>query len=231
MSWRSREGPAIHVGAMHRKISFLVGLVLSIAVSGCATITSGGFQTIDIRTEPEGADCRFSRDGNAVARVSPTPGPILVGKSAGSISVLCRKNGYEDTTGTIGSGFQPMTLGNILLGGIIGVVVDASTGAMTKYPDAVTFLLIPHEFRSESDRDSFFADLGQSFLSGYDEVVGRIRKSCMPEDCERQLQAAEAGRQAKMAEIEQRRLLAKVGGTQGVPVTVESASPTQGEDK
>jgi hypothetical protein len=201
---------------MPGKVRYGFGLALASALGGCATVTSGGFQTIDIKTEPEGADCMFSRDGNPVARVNPTPGPILVGKSAGNIAVLCRKMGFEDTGGTIGSGFQPMTLGNVVLGGIIGVVVDASTGAMTKYPETVTFLLIPHEFRSERDRDQFFADMTHAFLSSYEEVVTRIGRSCSPEDCPRQLQAAAAGRQAKLAEIEQRRLLAKVSSTQGV---------------
>jgi hypothetical protein len=55
-----------------------------------------------------------------------------------------------------------------------------------------------------------------AFLSSYEEVVTRIGRSCSPEDCPRQLQAAAAGRQAKLAEIEQRRLLAKVSSTQGV---------------
>jgi hypothetical protein len=197
-------------------LRYWLGLALAAGLGGCATITSGGFQTIDVRTEPVGADCMFSRDGNPVARVNPTPGSILVGKSAGNIAVLCRKPGFEDTGGTIGSGFQPMTLGNIVLGGIIGVVVDASTGAMTKYPEGVTFLLIPHQFRDERERDQFFADMEQSFLGSYEEVVVRIKRSCSPEDCPRQLQAAEAGRQAKLAEIEQRRLLAKVSGTSGV---------------
>ncbi len=185
---------------------------IAVVAAGCATITTGGFQTISIKTEPEGADCRFFHDGNLVARVNPTPGPILVGKTSGSISVLCRKYGYVDTAGAIGSGFQPMTLGNILLGGLVGIVIDASTGAMTQYPEAVTFLLIPHEFPSATDRDRFFDDLSKSFLIEYEEVRGRIRKSCVPEDCDRQLQAADAGRTAKLTEIEEKRRLAKVSG-------------------
>jgi len=197
---------------MHRACSIFLWFSISVVATGCATFTTGGFQTIDVRTEPEGADCRFSNDGNPVARVNPTPGPILVGKTYASISVLCRKYGYVDTAGTIGSGFQPMTLGNILLGGIVGVVIDASTGAMTQYPEAVTFVLIPHEFPSTTDRDRFFDGLSKSFLVEYEEVRGRIRKSCLPEDCDRQLQAAEAGRTAKLAEIEEKRRLAKVRG-------------------
>ena len=46
-----------------------------------------------------------------------------------------------------------MTFGNILIGGLIGVVIDASTGAMLKYSDSVTFVLVPVEFATASDRD------------------------------------------------------------------------------
>jgi hypothetical protein len=198
---------------MHRIFTIVVWLSTAVVTAGCATITTGGFQTITVRTEPEGADCRFSQDGNVVARVNPTPGPILVGKTSSGISVLCRKDGYQDTAGIVGSEFQPMTLGNILLGGLIGVVVDASTGATAKYPETVTFLLVPHEFKNAMDRDRFFADLADSFLRDYEIVLGRIKKSCLPESCERQLRVAEAGRAAKLAEIEQKRLLAKVSGS------------------
>ena len=38
-----------------------------------------------------------------------------------------------------------MTFGNILFGGIIGVAVDASSGAMNEYPSSVTVRLIPEE--------------------------------------------------------------------------------------
>jgi hypothetical protein len=198
---------------MHRVFAIVFWLSTAVVNAGCATLTTSGFQTITVRTEPEGADCRFSQDGMLVARVNPTPGPILVGKTSGSMSVLCRKDGYQDTVGAVGSEFQPMTFGNILLGGLIGVVVDASTGATTKYPEAVTLRLVPHVFQSITDRDRFFDDLSNSFLRDYEIVLGRIKQLCQPENCERQLQAAEAGRAAKLAEIEQKRLHAAIGGT------------------
>jgi hypothetical protein len=199
-------------GRMHQFCAFVLWLLVGMVTCGCATITTGGFQTIGVKTDPEGADCRFFHDGNLVARVNPTPGPILVGKSFGNISALCRKDGYQDTAGTIGSAFQPMTFGNIILGGLVGIVIDATSGAMTKYPEAVTFLLVPHEFPGEMNRDQFFDDLVRSFLVEYEIVVGRIRASCLPESCARQLEVAEAGRTAKLAEIEQRRRLARIGG-------------------
>jgi hypothetical protein len=198
---------------VRRTSAILVLLPLLLVSGGCATITTGGSQTIGVMTEPEGADCTFARDGIVIARVNPTPGAVLVGKGSGSITVLCRKDGYQDTAGATASEFQPVTLGNIILGGLIGVVVDAGSGAMMKYPESVTFVLVPHEFASAADRDAFFANLSRTFLAEYEEVVGRIRKSCAPTDCEQQLRAADTGRTAKLAQIEQKRTLARVRGT------------------
>lgn len=197
-----------------RRTCALASAFASLALAaGCATVTTGGFQTISITTVPEGADCRFSRGGAVFARVNPTPGSILVGKESSGISVVCTKNGYEDMAGTTASEFQPMTFGNIILGGLIGVVVDASSGAMMKYPEAVTFTLVPQEFPTAIERDRFFADLSNAFLAEYDETLARIKNFCIPENCERQIGAAESGRTARLAEIEQRRLLARVRGT------------------
>ena len=45
-----------------------------------------------------------------------------------------------------------MTFGNILFGGIIGIAVDAASGAMHQYPDSVTITLIPDEFATAEAR-------------------------------------------------------------------------------
>src|SRR5213075_686126 len=94
--------------------------------SGCATITKGNSQSVTVNTEPTGATCLLSRDGQQIAAVNPTPGTIVVGKASGTISVDCKKLNYEDATGVLASTFQAMTFGNIIFGGIIGVAVDAA---------------------------------------------------------------------------------------------------------
>jgi hypothetical protein len=195
---------------MLRRLLLLLLVILGTLLGGCATVVSGTTQTIGVNTDPEGADCQFTRKGVLVGRVNPTPGTMQVGKDHESVSVLCHKEGFDDTAGVIGSEFQAMTLGNILLGGVIGVVVDAASGAMMKYPESVTFTLIPKLFDSEAARDKFFADMRDTFLIEYVEVVARIKSKCMPDTCENELKAAEAGRDSRLAEIEKRRLLAKV---------------------
>jgi hypothetical protein len=187
----------------------LVLVAAALLVSGCATVTTGTTQTVAVMTDPEGADCQFSRDNALVARVNPTPGVVTVGKSSGKIAVLCKKDGYQDTAGELASEFQAMTFGNIILGGIIGVVVDAASGAMNKYPESISFTLVPVTFPTVEARDKFFADLKATFLKEYAEVVTRIKALCK-QDCEAQLAAAEASKESRLADIEKRRLAATV---------------------
>jgi hypothetical protein len=193
-----------------RSMLSLLVLAFGLLLGGCATVVSGTTQTIGVNTDPEGADCQFTRKGALIGRVNPTPGTMQVNKDYESVAVLCRKEGFDETTGVIGSEFQAMTFGNILLGGVIGVVVDAASGAMMKYPETVTFTLIPKLFESETARDKFFADMRDTFIAEYAEVVTRIKSKCAADACENELKAAEAGRDSRLAEIEKRRLLAKV---------------------
>lgn len=183
--------------------------ILAVLATGCATITSGTSQTIAVTTEPAGADCQFTRDGKLVGRINPTPGVMPVSKASGNIGVSCTKEDYQPTVGSVSSEFQAMTFGNILLGGIIGVAVDAASGAMNKYPEQVTFVLIPASFATDADRDVFFDKMRDTFLVEYGEVLARINSACK-HDCELQLKAADANKQKKLAEIDARRQSAKV---------------------
>ena len=111
--------------------------------SGCATITKGTSQTVTINTDPHGAICTLTRDAKPLAVVNPTPGSMPIEKGKGTIAILCKKGGYLDAEGAMASEFQAITFGNILFGGLIGIAVDAASGAMHEYPAMVTIQLIP----------------------------------------------------------------------------------------
>ena len=111
------------------------------AVGGCATIVEGTDQTVTIITDPPGAVCELKRDGDVVGVVNPTPGSVPIDKSQHVVTVNCQLDGHEDAIGTLSSEFEGMTFGNILFGGIIGVGVDAASGAMHQYDDSVTIIL------------------------------------------------------------------------------------------
>jgi hypothetical protein len=115
---------------------------LGVALSGCATVVKGTTQSIAVTTPPvEGASCVLtSKEGTWTV---VTPGVAKVGKTKQDIQIHCTKSGYQDATATIPSNFEGWTLGNVILGGLIGFGVDAATGAMNEYPHAFAVPMTP----------------------------------------------------------------------------------------
>lgn len=98
----------------------------------------GTGQSITVSTNPVGATCSVSREGAQLGSLASTPGSIRVDKSKNDLTVTCSKSGYQTTSVSYSPKFNGTTFGNIILGGGIGAVVDASTGANYDYPSQVT---------------------------------------------------------------------------------------------
>lgn len=114
-----------------------------LAVSGCATITEGTSQVIAVNTSPAAATCKLNRAGQVLGTVT-TPGTVTVKpKTADDIMVTCDKAGYQTATFLNKSSVAAATFGNILVGGVIGALVDGSNGASNKYDGTVTLSLTP----------------------------------------------------------------------------------------
>ena len=195
------------------KRSSCLALLATLATSllgGCATLTTSSSQTVTLTTEPPGAACTFKRDGEVIGIVNPTPGSLTVNKSHADIDVSCVKEGYIDAIGRVGSKFQAMTFGNILFGGIIGIAVDAVSGATAEYEPNVAIRLTPAEFPDVEARDRFFDRQRETFLEQARQVKERISSMCTPPDCERQLALAADEEKAGLARIETQRLSVRV---------------------
>ncbi|MEN1728531.1 MAG: hypothetical protein AAGJ52_08820 [Pseudomonadota bacterium] len=117
------------------RLSIAAGVLLFL--SGCASITTGQDQTLSIITPScPGATCELvNKDGTFF--VNETPGTVLVNRACGELSIRCSLEGHEDTLISVGSSVKAMTFGNIIFGGIIGVGVDAATGAACQYPSLI----------------------------------------------------------------------------------------------
>ena len=109
-----------------------------LSLGGCATVFEGTGQSVAVSTNPPGANCTVSREGVQLGTVNPTPGSIRVEKSKNDLSVACAMVGHQATTVSYSPTFNGTTFGNIILGGGIGVIVDASTGANYTYPAQVS---------------------------------------------------------------------------------------------
>jgi hypothetical protein len=190
-------------------------LAACLSLSGCATLVTGSSQTLTLDTQPPGAACLFKRDGATIGAVNPTPGSVSVTKAYKDIDVRCSKEGYADAIGRVGSNFQAMTFGNVLFGGLVGVVIDAASGAAMHYEPTLTIVLIPARFESEAARDAFFEQRRASYLTQAETVRKRIEERCSPNDrdCARQLAEAKTAQERDLAQIEQERRAAVFDST------------------
>ncbi len=123
---------------MHHKVLVLLPLLV---LPACATLVNGSSQNVTVSTTPPGASCTLDRIGARLGAITPTPGSVRVDKSKNDLTVTCSKEGFQTATVTHSPHFSGATFGNIIAGGVIGVVVDASTGANYTYPDNVEVAL------------------------------------------------------------------------------------------
>lgn len=111
---------------IHRVLVIALAVGAS-ALTGCATITRGTTEVLVVNTDPPGAQVQIS-DGH----VCTSPCSVEL-KRKHDYHVKIAKAGYEPIetdvmSQIVGAGAAGMA-GNVLLGGLIGVGVDAYTGA------------------------------------------------------------------------------------------------------
>lgn len=127
---------------MRRGITALCG-VISILLTGCSIIVKGTQQQVSVSTPGvQGAMCRLTSPGVGTRTVQ-TPANIVLPKSKHNVAVTCTAQCYADGVSTLASHTEVMTAGNILFGGVIGLGVDAASGAMNKYDPSVEVVMSP----------------------------------------------------------------------------------------
>lgn len=132
-------------------VRFLALGAAALSISACSTIIEGTSQEISIGTAPPEASCKLERDGVVIGLIPSTPGTAKIEKNKQNITITCEKEGYKDAVYNNKSDFAGATAGNILLGGIIGIGIDAATGAANKYENDVAIKLEPVETAPATD--------------------------------------------------------------------------------
>jgi hypothetical protein len=126
-------------------IRLLVAAALVLPCIGCASVSRGTTENISIASTPPGATAEVSGLDNPISCVTPC---VVVAKRNADITVTFNKEGYEpqvvpltkEVPPTGAAGFA----GNIVLGGLVGMGVDAATGAaMDHKPNPVDVTLKP----------------------------------------------------------------------------------------
>lgn len=128
---------------MGKVVRICVVAAIVAAAGGCASITKGTTQSIALDTPGvPGASCTLASEGIGT-KVVQTPTSMLLEKSQHNIAVTCKKECYNDGVGVIPSHTEAMAAGNIIAGGVIGLAVDAASGAMNKYNDSNQIAMVP----------------------------------------------------------------------------------------
>lgn len=104
--------------------SLICTMAIIVTQAGCATIVSGKTQDVMIKSDPPGATIRIDE---IVSGTTPMMAN-LVRKKRHNITVT--KEGYQEVSRATTRGFNGWYIGNIIFGGIIGLIVDPITGAM-----------------------------------------------------------------------------------------------------
>lgn len=121
--------------------------IAAFAVTGCASIVSDSKYPVAVTSSPSGAAYEIVNEGGVSVRSGVTPDEVTLRAGAGyfdgeKYTVTYRKDGYTSSTQTLESGIDGWYWGNIVIGGLIGMlIVDPATGAMYTLPEKINSTL------------------------------------------------------------------------------------------
>lgn len=117
-----------------------------ILFTGCATVTKGTTQRINISSDPPGAKVTID---DIPAGETPTSIEL---SCASTHKVRVQKEGYLPLEETLSQTTSGMVAGNIIAGGLVGICIDAATGGMYNLtPESISAKLVKAASPSESN--------------------------------------------------------------------------------
>jgi len=114
-------------GEYEQIVSCITIVCFVFLVIGCATIISGRNQSLPVVSTPSGAKVIV----NGVQQQSPCT--LVLDRKQPLYQVRVEKDGYEPVEITLRKGVNGWVWGNLIFGGIIGLIVDLCTGSVNKF--------------------------------------------------------------------------------------------------
>jgi hypothetical protein len=128
-----------------RIVFWMAALAVAALSTGCASVTGGNTQKMYVQARTadgaavDAADCTLSNDKGSW-RVR-SPGDSTIVRSNRAMEVRCEKPSLQQGIVSVESGTRAAMFGNILIGGVIGAVVDHTSGAAYEYPEHVRVVM------------------------------------------------------------------------------------------
>ncbi|MDN7143088.1 hypothetical protein KC131_20755 [Pseudomonas sp. JQ170] len=126
---------------MVRKVIGAAVVAATLGIQGCASIVGESRYPVAVSSAPPGASFEVTDKNGIVVHSGNTPSTITLKSGDGYFSgqtytLRFKKEGYPDKAVEIDSSLSGWYWGNILIGGLIGMlIVDPLTGAMYKLPE------------------------------------------------------------------------------------------------
>ncbi|MES1944800.1 hypothetical protein PC39_11812 [Salinisphaera sp. PC39] len=134
-------------------------------LAGCASIIHGSTQEVEVSSEPSKAEVFINGNLRGTTPLSLS----LKRKKRHVITVSLP--GYRNREIALERRVDGWVWGNIILGGLIGLVIDASTGAMYRIePDRLRAQLQPISVEARKDGLSLHIRIGTDVPPGADKV-------------------------------------------------------------
>ena len=106
--------------------------VIAVAfASSCATIITGSTDKVSIESDPPGAQFETSN-----GQKGTTPGVVTIADTE-TLSVTVTKPGYAPASSSLAPRMSGWVLGNIVIGGLIGLAIDLVSGQWRTHDDRI----------------------------------------------------------------------------------------------
>lgn len=129
---------------MIRTIRLLV-LLACVALAGCASVSGGNVQKMYVQAQAQdgaavaGADCTLTNDKGTWRLTAP--GDTSIVRSNKRMEVKCDKSPLPQGVVSVESATRGAMYGNIILGGVVGAVIDHNSGAGYEYPEMIKVIM------------------------------------------------------------------------------------------
>lgn len=114
----------------------------------CATIIHGTKQNVSIDSNPPQAEVIVQTTGGVVYSSGKTPLSVRL-KRKQEYDVIIKLAGYQDARVHISKDFDPWVIGNLLCGGVIGLIVDAVGGGMWQLEPETIYVTLATAFKDK----------------------------------------------------------------------------------
>ena len=107
----------------------ILGLILiGTVAAGCASIIHGAVQSVQVKSNPSGAVVRVNLNNMATT----TPSVLTLDRKEVGYVLTFEKEGYKPVEVSLRRTLGGWVFGNIIFGGLIGIVIDFSSGSAYK---------------------------------------------------------------------------------------------------